>query len=288
MRYISFIVLLFFVGKTSFSQGVSSSLLWEIKGKKVKSPTYIFGSMHLIPKENFLFPESLKEKVANSDILIMEIGGISEQLAAVQFIMLKEGRLFDYFEKEQRDSLFHYFKNFLKQDSSTVISRYGRMKPMVLLQLLTQESFGENPASYELSLEAVARKNNIEIQGLETIEQQVGFFDAMTMSEQVDMVMAALRNADSAKEETDQLIALYFKQNVDSLAAHISESDMGSDSFEAIFLTNRNLDWIPKIKTYIKKNSCFIAIGAGHLGGEKGIIQLLRAEGYIVEPIPFE
>ena len=263
----------------------SSSLLWEIKGKKVKSPSYLFGTMHLIPQENFLFPESLKEKVKHSELLIMEIGGIVEQLSAVQFMMLKEGSLFDFFSKEQRDSLFHYFENTLNQDSSTVVSRYSKMKPMVLLQLLTQESFGENPASIEMSLEAIARKNNVKIEGLETIEQQIGFFDKMTMEEQVEMVMTALRNTDNSKEETEKLIALYLNQNIDSLAAMISNSEMGSDSFEKEFLTNRNADWIPQIKTYIKKNNCFIAVGAGHLGGPNGVVALLRKEGYTVEPV---
>lgn len=286
-----FLVALFFTSSffiISFSQEVSSSLLWEVKGKKVKSPSYIFGTMHLIPKEQFLFPESLQVKVANSDLLIMEIGGISEKLSAVQFMMLKEGNLFDYFSEEQSDSLFNYFETELGQTKESVKARYGKMKPMVLLQLLTQNAFGESPASYEMSLEGIARKNSIKIEGLETIEQQIGFFDTMTMEEQVEMVMSALRNSDNSMEETQQLITLYLKQNVDSLALLISDSDMGADSFQDQFLTNRNVDWVPKIKSYIKKNRCFIAVGAGHLGGEKGIIQLLREEGYTVEPVLFE
>ncbi|MDG0973519.1 MAG: TraB/GumN family protein [Crocinitomicaceae bacterium] len=277
-----FIALLTYFG--IFAQE-SNSLLWEIKGKKVKSPSYLFGTMHLIPQENFLFPESLKEKVKNSELLIMEIGGISEQLSAAQFIMLKEGSLFDFFAKEQRDSLFNYFENTLNQDISTVISRYSNMKPMVLLQLFTQEAFGENPASYDISLEAIARKNNVKIEGLETIEQQIGFFDKMTVDEQVKMVMTALRNTDNSKAETEKLIALYLNQNIDSLAIMISNSETGSDSFEEEFLTNRNADWIPQIKTYVKKNSCFIAVGAGHLGGPNGVVPLLRKEGYTVEPV---
>jgi uncharacterized protein YbaP (TraB family) len=202
--------------------------------------------------------------------------------------MLKEGNLFDYFTTDQSDSLFQYFKEELNEDKESVKSKYGKMKPMVLLQLMTQKSFGENPSSYEMSLEAVARKNNVSIEGLETIEQQIGFFDKMTMDEQVEMVMAALNNSEEALEETQKLIDVYLSQNIDSMALLITNSDIGTESFEEEFLTKRNEDWVPKIKGYIKKNSCFIAVGAGHLGGEKGVIELLRKEGYTLEPVLFE
>jgi uncharacterized protein YbaP (TraB family) len=66
----------------------TSSLLWEITGKKVKSPSYIFGTMHLIPKDQFLFPESLQDKVKNAELLVMEIGGLSEQMKGMQLMML--------------------------------------------------------------------------------------------------------------------------------------------------------------------------------------------------------
>jgi uncharacterized protein YbaP (TraB family) len=288
MKYfVSFLfVISFWTG--SFSQEVTSSLLWEIKGKKVKSPSYIFGTMHLIPNEHFLFPESLQQKVANSSLLIMEIGGLKEQMSAMQYMMLKEGTLFDYFPEAQRDSLFDYFETALNQSKESVKAKYSKMKPIVLIQLLTQNVFGENPASYEMSLESIARKNDVKIEGLETVEQQIGFFDLLTMDEQVEMVMAALRNLDNASQETEKLISYYLAQNIDSLAILISDSEMGTSSFEEQFLTNRNANWVPKIKNYIKKNNCFIAVGAGHLGGEKGIIQLLRDEGYTLEPILFE
>jgi len=288
MRY--FIVLLCVQAfcLVTFSQEVSSSLLWEIKGKKVKTPSYLFGTMHLIPQEDFLFPKSLQEKVINSDLLIMEIGGLSEQMSAVKFLLLDSGNLFDYFTAIQQDSLFLYFETELNESKESVKAKYGGMKPLVLLQLLTQNAFGENPSSYEMSLEAIARKNNVPIEGLETIEEQIGFFDKLSMSEQVEMVMSSLRHSASSKEEMEKLIESYLSQNVDSIASLITNAEVGTDLFEEQFLTQRNIDWIPAIKNHLRKSSCFIAVGAGHLGGEKGIIQLLREEGYTLEPILLE
>src|SRR5690554_5249786 len=69
----------------------TTSLLWEITGKKVKSPSYVFGTMHMIPNDDFLFPETLEEKVKESEILVMEIGGLSEQMKAMHLMMLDSG-----------------------------------------------------------------------------------------------------------------------------------------------------------------------------------------------------
>src|SRR5690554_2967070 len=109
----------------------TTSLLWEITGKKVKSPSYLFGTMHLIPKESFLFPESLQEKVKGSDILVMEIGGLSEQMKALQLMMLDSGTMFDYFTEEQLDSLFDYTEAELGFDEAKMRMAFSKMKPFV-------------------------------------------------------------------------------------------------------------------------------------------------------------
>ncbi|MEX1191060.1 MAG: TraB/GumN family protein [Brumimicrobium sp.] len=263
----------------------SSSLLWEVSGKKVKSPSYIFGTMHLIPREQFLFPESLQEKVRNADLLVMEIGGLSEQMKGMQLMMLEEGELFDYFTEEQADSIFDYSEEHLDYSEEQLRTMFGKMKPFVLIQLMTKEAFGENPASYEMSLEKIAKENEIQIEGLETIEEQMSLFDNLSNEEQVEMVMSSLRSVESSQEETEMLIEVYLSQDIDSLHKYMLESDMDFTTFEDNFLNKRNQKWIPKIKKMIKKNKAFIAVGAGHLGGENGVIQLLINEGYTLKPV---
>ncbi|PHR46258.1 MAG: hypothetical protein COA32_11940 [Fluviicola sp.] len=275
---------------TGFSQDTTStertsSLLWEISGKKVKSPSYIFGTMHLIPKDQFLFPESLQDKVKNADLLVMEIGGLSEQMKGMQLMMLEEGNLFDFFTQEQADSIFTYSEENLGYTEEQLRTMFGKMKPFVLIQLMTKNSFGESPASYEMSLEKIAKENETSVEGLETIEEQMALFDNIPMEEQVEMVMSSLRNADSSAVETQKLIDAYLNQDIDSLHQYMKQSDSEMSGFEDDFLNKRNKNWIPLIKQYIKKNKTFIAVGAGHLGGEKGVIELLRQEGYTLTPI---
>ena len=263
----------------------TSSLLWEISGKKVKSPSYIFGTMHLIPKDQFLFPESLQEKVRNADLLVMEIGGLSEQMKGMQLMMLDEGNLFDFFSEDQADSIYDYSEENLGYSEEQLNTMFGKMKPFVLIQLMTKNAFGESPASYEMSLEKIAKEKEIPVEGLETIEEQMALFDSIPMEDQVEMVMSSLRNADSSAVETQKLIDAYLEQDIDALHRYMQQSESNMETFEDDFLNKRNENWVPQIKKFVKKNKIFIAVGAGHLGGEKGVIELLRKEGYTLTPV---
>ena len=262
-----------------------SSLLWEITGKKVKSPSYLMGTMHLIPKDKFYFPDDLREKVSKTKLLVMEIGGLEEQMKAASLIMLSEGNLFDHFSQAQKDTLFQYLKEELSMDSSAVKQQFGRVKPFALLQLMTRSAFGDSPESYELTLQGIAMQNNIPIKGLETIEDQMAVFDNMGMEEQVEMVMSSIRNSENSADEMNELIGIYLSQDIEALYALLNKEGNSLEKHEGALLTDRNVQWIPTIKKLIKKQPTFIAVGAAHLGGPNGVVELLRKEGYTVTPI---
>ena len=276
---------LFFSAHFGISQETTNSLLWEVSGKKVKSPSYIFGTMHLIPNADFLFPETLKKKVKAADVLVMEIGGLSEQMKAMQLMMLDSGTMFDYFSKEQLDSIFSYTEENLGFNEAQIRMTFGKMKPFILMQLFTQDAFGENPESYEMTLEKIAKKNEIEVLGLETIEEQMGFIDNLSPSDQVNMIMETLRSEDNGMKETRELIDVYLSQDIEKIHTFTVSSDASSPEFEEDFLNKRNVNWIAPIKKIIKKNKAFIAVGAAHLGGPNGVIALLKKEGYTLTPI---
>lgn len=274
---------------TSFSQdtsAVSSSLLWEIKGKKVVSPSYIMGTMHLIPKERFLFPDHLENKVRESELLVMEIGGVAEEkVNIVQYMMLDTGNVFNFFSERQLDSLFEYTEAELGYSEEQMRLMFSIMKPLVIMQLFTSKGFGETPESYELTFERIAKADSIPIEGLETVEDQVAIFDKIPVQDQVEMLMSTVRQDTlEAREMQSQLISIFLSQNIDSIYQY-TQGDREKSDFEQDLLVNRNENWIPVIKKLIKRKRCFIAVGAAHLGGPEGVIQLLREEGYELIPV---
>ncbi len=71
-----------------------------------------------------------------------------------------------------------------------------------------------------------------------------------------------------------------------AMETSLAKSEFGSNTkYEDILLTNRNKSWISQLKNIMRKESVFVAVGAGHLVGEKGLINSLRKAGYKVEPL---
>ncbi|MGM0480097.1 MAG: TraB/GumN family protein [Bacteroidota bacterium] len=262
-----------------------SSLLWKIESDTMETPSYLFGTMHLIPREKFFFPDTLDTLITHSDQLVMEIGGLDEQMKAMKLMMLDSGNVFDYFTEAQRDSLFDFSQEKLGYNEEQMRAMFGKMKPMVLLQMMTKQAFGESPASYEMKISTIAKQNEIPVAGLETVEEQVGIFDQLSMEEQVQMVMETMADT-SGNEQMERMIEMYLEQDIDELFQFTRQAEFGGPSFEDDFILTRNKNWIPQLIALMNgKKQLFVAVGAAHLGGEKGVVQLLRESGFKLTPV---
>jgi len=89
---------------------------------------------------------------------------------------------------------------------------------------------------------------------------------------------------DTGKKELDQMMEIYGSGDLNRLYAYMSKNEM-MQAFQAVILDNRNITWIPTLEDLFKEGSSFVAVGAGHLPGELGVISLLKQKGYTVEAI---
>jgi len=265
-----------------------SSMLWKVERDDLEYPTYILGTMHLISKEYFHFPEKLEKLVKNSKQLIMELDGLPDAAAAADLMRLPDSvKLTDYFSEEDMTRLYGFAETEMKMNKDMFDMTFGRMKPFLLLQLITQKQFEGETESYELTLMNLAKKHKIESIGLETIQQQIGFFDAIPMTDLANIITSYFENSDSLKAQTKLMQQVYRSGNLDSLARFMVESSPELMEFEEILLTSRNISWVPKVMELIFQKPSFIAVGAAHLAGDHGLINLLRKEGFTVTPVAF-
>lgn len=286
-----FTSVLFVLGLSSFVSKKNSevvpehkSLLWKIEGNGLKTPSYLFGTMHMIEKEYFYFPKSLEKILKKSELLVMEIANVS-QMDAMQHLMLKEGTFFDFFSPEQTDTILHWASDKLKMDEATFRMSFNKMKPFVVVQAATQMNFMGKTESYEYTLERIAKENKIKTAGLETVADQIKIFDDLTKEQQAEMVLSGIREEDKSMETTRKMQGLYKRQRLDSLYMYIRDEGGVLAEEQHTFLDQRNVNWIPQIKKFAEQGTSFIAVGAGHLGGSKGVIRLLEQEGYKVTPV---
>jgi uncharacterized protein YbaP (TraB family) len=284
-------LLSFFIALVGFSQSTTafpmqeSSLLWKIEGPGIQKGSYLFGTMHLIEKQYFIFPDKLEKIVKKTDKLVMELAGLPNQLEALKYVTLTEGTFADFFTKEQMDSILVWAKAELNMSEEAFTKTMSKMKPFVVVQMATQIHFMGKTESYEMSFEKIARENDIAIAGFETIAEQMGIFDKMTKEQQTEMVMETIRDPKKGIEVTQKMQKLYQGQNVDSLYLMIQEEGGTITEDQATILDDRNERWIPMIEEMAKKEKLFIAVGAGHLGGPKGVIRLLEQKGYTLTPV---
>lgn len=265
--------------------GQKNTLLYSIKGKGAHT-SYLFGTIHLIADSAFYFPAKLEKTLAKTDELILEISDISDREKALTMLHLDSGSVFDLFTPEQADSIVNWGAQSLRMSPEAFRKGFSKMKPFALLQIGAQAMMKGPVRYYELELISKANANGQRIGGLETMEYQLSLFENLPDSVLRDMILDGLRFPDKSLKINREMTALYADQDVEGLARLIVGSEELSGSTEAL-IYRRNRNWIPVMTQLMTTQSCFFAVGAGHLGGEKGVIQLLKDAGYTVTPVNY-
>jgi uncharacterized protein YbaP (TraB family) len=120
---------------------------------------------------------------------------------------------------------------------------------------------------------------------LETFEAQLNFLDQIPLDEQFEDLLYSIENWAETRTQFTKLLEAYKDQDLETLH-YLIEDEMENPKMKELLLERRNHDWIPKLTAWINEGNSFIAVGAGHLAGEFGLIRLLRQQGYEVWPFP--
>ncbi len=163
---------------------------------------------------------------------------------------------------------------------------FQRAKPYFLVALLYPKMMScSSPSGVEEELLKIAKENKKEIKGLETMEFQASVFDSIPYEWQAKELLKNIDSFSTYKNEFDEMIELYKNQELDSMQSMVGANEFGSDKYEDILLKDRNKKWVKELSEIMKNESVFVAVGAGHLGGDYGLINLLKKDGYIVTPL---
>jgi uncharacterized protein YbaP (TraB family) len=274
-------------GQKSVAKADETALLFEISGNGLSKPSYIFGTFHILCPADILPMEKFSPYVDRVDQLVMEIDmdNPAETSAMAKGAMISDGRTIkDVLTAEQYAKVDEMF-------TSTVgvsVENVKTLKPAILsvLVVTSPKMFGcSPPSSYELSLVKLAGDKKKPIIGLETVEFQSRALEARPLEKQANALYEMAKDPQKAEEQLKKLIAAYKEQNIEKVHDLAVEQEKSDSEFQKGLLDDRNLAWLPKLETAISTKPSFIAVGAGHLGGKNGVLQLLRNKGYSVKPI---
>lgn len=277
--------LLFILAFTNLQgQNTPKTTLWKIEGDSIKT-SYLFGTIHIIPQENFKISEKLQSTFDASSKVVLEIDMADSNLAkeAMKSSLLKEG---DSLSSYMDDEEYKLLDNYLQKNSKIKLEAFNKFKPFALSSLISMVTYKGKPmASYEVAFVRMSKKANKEIDGLETIADQIKAIDTKPYSVQLDEFIETIKNPEKSKKLYQKILELYLAKDLDKMQHNMIEF-MNSDSIAIKkFLDERNLKWIPKFRKYSKKETVLYAVGAAHLAGENGLLNLLKKEGYTLTPI---
>lgn len=270
---------------------LEKSLLWEITGNGLSKPSYLYGTIHMICKDDASLGDSLVSAIQKADRVYFEVDmdNLMEMFMALKdFKMRNDTTLSDLLSKEDYERV----KGYMEDKSSLLpFSKLETFKPMLVSSLLMESDAGcEQSVAMEQLIMEEAKKNKKRIEGLETMSYQASIFDSIPYKLQAEQLLKYVKD-DKNKAESDkqfqEMVEAYKSQDIEKLGEFINgDDDIGS--YGDLLLYNRNRNWVKKLKTLMVDKSLVIAVGAGHLAGDKGVIKLLRKEGYTVKPVKYK
>jgi uncharacterized protein len=262
----------------------TNTLLWEISGKGLEKPSYLFGTFHIMCKDDIRFSKNLKSALKNSAEVYfeMDLDDPTNTLGGIFFMNMKDTTLKDLYTEEEYLKVSNFFNDTLH----TNIKYLNKMKPMMLEALLYPHFMPcKNASGVEMELMALAQKDKKEIKGFETIAFQASMFDSIPYRTQAKALLKDIDSIGTAKIFLDSMISIYKNQETDKLFALMTNDAFGDVGNTDLLLTKRNTTWVKEIKEILLLKNIFIAVGAGHLFGPDGLIEMLKKEGYAVRAV---
>ena len=281
-----FIVLAF--ASSAIAQSKYPSLLWKVSSKDTKKPSYLYGTMHSFDKRVFRFSDTAEKYIKEVDVFASEI--------ELDFSKL------DMFTKLLPYIMFGgdtTIKTLLDSSRYVVLDKYfadsigfplaflGKIKPFYLMAMLSQGEMTQDSGTFlDSHLSNKAKEFGKEVTGLETVDEQLQAVNGIPLKEQMHMLEEAIDSLYvPSVSDADEMTSLYEHADLEGLYTFFQKEET-SGEFNESLITIRNKRMADRFEDYVKKGRrLFAAVGALHLPGERGVIELLRAKGFSVTPI---
>ncbi|WP_448662035.1 TraB/GumN family protein [Sphingomonas sp. CJ20] len=253
--------------------------LWVVRDED--TTVYLFGTVHVLKPGLSWFDSAVKDAFDKSGELVLEM--VEPDPATMQGIILKTalnptGPTLT--EKLPADKRAAYAKAVSEiAVPGAFLDRTDPWFAAVTLTVAGLPKLGYDPESgAERTLTAAAKAANKPVLGLETAEQQLGYFDSMPEPLQIKFLVSTIDEMPKMGSELDKMVVSWAKGDPDTLAAVMNESMRDTPEIGKILLTDRNIRWADWIaKRMEKPGVVFVAVGAGHLAGPDSVqVQLAK------------
>jgi len=264
--------------------------LWAVKDDD--TTIYLFGTVHVLKPGLGWFDEAVKAAFDKSDELMLEMVMPEDQAAMTKEMMLlamdQSGKtLSSRLDAEQ-------LKAYQAALASLGIApaQFDLFEPWfaaMTLSVLPVTKLGYDPEQgVEKLLTSSAKKAGKPIAGFETLNQQLGYFDTLPESQQISFLNSVVSDLDKLGPQLDKMVVQWAKGDPEGLAVTMNESLAKTPELAKVLLWDRNARWADQLKARMDQpGTVFVAVGAGHLAGEKSVQDYLKANGLIAKRVKY-
>jgi uncharacterized protein YbaP (TraB family) len=274
----------------------SAQILYKVSGNGCNGDSYVMGTHHLAPISIIESIKGFNSAINSVDAVYGEIEhGEMNSPTTQQKMMMKamapaDSTLSKVFTKEQYDSIDNVIKKYSGGQAS--LAMLDPMIPALVSQQLAilinmQVIPNFNPMQQlDTHVQSIGVQAGKEVNGFETVDFQINVLFGDPISKQAADLLESIRKEDMMKSFSFDLYNAYMAQDIEKVRQLMIDPDLGLEpEDEAKMLTNRNINWVNQLKTILPQKSVFVCVGAGHLPGENGVLNLLRQAGYTITPV---
>ncbi|WP_295666695.1 TraB/GumN family protein [uncultured Mucilaginibacter sp.] len=264
---------------------LDNSLLWEISGNGLASPSYLFGTDHLIGG-NFLDTlPYVMGKFKQCKAVATEADLDSEPLEYKSHIFLKHDSLSHLFTPDEFSEIDRTLTRFLPWP----LLKFNRYKPVYVYDELSVFISAKTTSKTNHHLDKYfreeGRKMGYKILGLETVKFHDSLLYDAPLDKQKESLLYLVRHIDQVRKSRQKSFKLYHEQNLNGLEILAnSNAEFTNERYDG-FIRARNNNWLRELPAIMKQQPTFIAVGAAHLLWDCGLINQLRLKGYTVKAV---
>jgi len=261
----------------------SNAVLWKVSNAG-KSPSYVFGTIHVSDPRVTNLPEPVKSALNSSDTFVMEaLPTPEEALALSQMMFYADGTtLKDYLDDELFQRIAKVLSSFQLPIEAAAV-----LKPWAAFLIMNYPA--DNMMPLDLKLLEIATRQGARTMGLETLSEQGAIFSGMTLDKQLRLLLDTVCNYDLVNQGIEEMKEFYLQRDLNGLlnasAQHPYADEPVYKELNKKLLTDRNKIMIDRMQSVLQEGGAFIAIGALHLPGDDGVIAGLSQQGYKITAI---
>lgn len=292
MRFALALFTLLCISTAVTAQKDNNALLWQVSGNGLKKPSYLFGTYHLLTNRFLDSLPVIRQKFDAAEVLVSEVRLDNAAIKQMDEVMKPQTKTLDQLlSPEDYKLVSEEFKKLI----GVGLEPFNQYNPMAVNLLFyqfllkdatpRQEPLKESELGMDLYLQKYAEVVKKPIKSLEKLDVQMhALFGQFSEQRQAEMLVEAVKNSAQNRKEIVQSISCYKKQDLVCLDKMLYDATYKPAELD-VLLYDRNRAWLKTLPAQMAAQSSFIAVGAGHLIGKDGLIEALRAQGYIVTPV---